>query len=1517
MVRALAVHMRLAQRAVAIHCGLTDSLLEQIGTDVVRAAEGGKHTTHRQHLHGAQVDFLVTTQGSAQAFLVSGEAGRVQNDEVPLRVGTVAHLIALTLQEVERILRDGLNLQAVQFCILSYGSDSVLRNIHSRYAGGTCLGAGQSKATLVAEAIQHTAAAGQLSHFLVILQLVEVEAGFLAGGQVNHELDTAAAGHEGLRLFAHGHIGFLLNTLCHQHGGVIADNDAARVKQIAQDILDKPQTLVHGHRERLHHQHIGIAVDDETGQAIALAPHKAHHFLPRKPAFAQHGCLGNAAGKEIAVQVLLTTGEAARHNLRMRIIHGRSQVTVALILEQHHITRLGIPEHGTHLCAIYPIVTMKNTRLGRNDKTCHNARYHSAIDSRCQDFHAIFGLTQSHWRCYNAGSMNLRLSRKHIGLTVALSLSLLAGGIITLLPTTDPMLKEIAAYATQQGEFDAELDTQMQAIYNGANVDEANSHGYTPLMNAARAGNISAVDFLLVRGARLHHTSPNQLTAAGMAANDAVRNLLEACAIAEHHPDEKEKEQMLRNLRQAHIDPDDLNQALFDAVNSWHGDSVKLAAQVLALGGNANACNAQGRHILQNRHRNPGSMVLLLRQGSNPNAALDHQGSSHAVLNTIGRDTRFVQSLLAAGASVKGANALAKAAGKGDALLVQQFLERGADPDGMADNGKTVLEHAVQGIGHTAGKGADIPRCVSLLLSAGAKTEYTGKDGKARSPISPGGISIMPECIRLLVDAGANVNTLNSRGANYAQLAVYKEATTENLKLLKDIISAGANLEHVDTKGETFLFYALPSMCALPVTDPVDSIRTDAQDKLNDLFRIVQSAHPNPEARDRNGNTALHLAVIRRGTADDQVVEYLLRMGVDPSARNNFGRTALEAMLRNPCGPRSKYVARLLAQKGPLPTDPGLQLVLAAMSDDTATIRKVLETKPGQDIMAVALGCVQNAGAADLLLKAGAPAHPENIAYMVRHGNPDVVRIFIEHNRLKDLAPHWKSVRTEAMAKAFTDAGLMPGTPEEIANDRVLKHLLTLPHFNPNGVQMNLASRHDPEAMLPSMVRNGRNKMARMLLEHEVALNGYTTSPLALAKDEAMAEILLESGADLTWRSATGDTLLSHLKKRLKQMAQDYADSPTKEKLETFRAAFGVADMLENAGVSDIHPQKEEIKRALQEPNPVEEFSTVHFVTPEWSGPVRVSEKAMVMARASGNTDTANILSMGPDRIRFKWDRWEYGFVVRRADGKYHQKLDADRYHDLRHTPEKVPHVYTDFRNENDQHARLYLSPDYQYAVRGDTREGGQVLNIKRGYREASIRIKWDKGTETTLLRINGTLHILTPESARQALREYHPGIAYRELELVNREWQDTMRISTDFMVAARCGGSKDTAKIRHLSDNRISLKWDRWGEESFIRQEDGKFHRDNAKEIEAAKIRQQIRENSPHIEIKNLSFTGNGWQDTVALSFIHKIAVRRNGSKDAASIVRFDKNSITLKWDSYGEETFIRQQNGSYIISK
>ena len=270
--------------------------------------------------------------------------------------------------------------------------------------------------------------------------------------------------------------------------------------------------------------------------------------------------------------------------------------------------------------------------------------------------------------------MRLSFFRKQSVLCSTLAAVLLVGGIVAYLPGSDPMLEEIEIYAAEDNEYALELQRQLAAIRTGQSVNVANEEGYTPLMNAARAGDLNAIDFLLVKGARLHRLGPDKLPAAGMTRNEKIKELLNACAQAERRPNDREREQMRQNLRNAHINPDNLNQALFDAISSWRGNSVTLTAQVLALGANANAVNQDGRHILQQRHRDPGTMVLLLRQGSDPNAARDSQGASHAVLNTIHRDPRFVQALLAADAEVSGANALAKAAGKGDSVLVRQLL---------------------------------------------------------------------------------------------------------------------------------------------------------------------------------------------------------------------------------------------------------------------------------------------------------------------------------------------------------------------------------------------------------------------------------------------------------------------------------------------------------------------------------------------------------------------------------------------------------------------------------------------------------------------------------------------------------------------------------------------------------------------------------------------------------------------------------------------------------------------------
>ena len=98
-----------------------------------------------------------------------------------------------------------------------------------------------------------------------------------------------------------------------------------------------------------------------------------------------------------------------------------------------------------------------------------------------------------------------------------------------------------------------------------------------------------------------------------------------------------------------------------------------------------------------------------------------------------------------------------------------------------------------------------------------------------------------------------------------------------------------------------------------------------------------------------------------------------------------------------------------------------------------------------------------------------------------------------------------------------------------------------------------------------------------------------------------------------------------------------------------------------------------------------------------------------------------------------------------------------------------------------------------------------------------------------------------------------------------------------------------------------------------FVRQQDGKYHQVNPEELEAERVRQLIRSGSNEIRVRKFRFTSRHWSDTVLISFKHKVAVRSSGTKDAGTVVRYDQDSITVKWDRWKEDTFVRQPQGTY----
>lgn len=1096
-------------------------------------------------------------------------------------------------------------------------------------------------------------------------------------------------------------------------------------------------------------------------------------------------------------------------------------------------------------------------------------------------------------------------------------LALLAGGIAANCIWSDPILKEVEQYR-EEDPMAAErekLQRQIEAIVNdGQNVNVADEHGYTPLMRAAMLGSYKELDYLLVKGARLHRPGPQGQSLLDMAANDKVRTFLQACLISEKHPTGREREQMIQDLRQAGINPDDLNKALFDAVRSWRGNSLILTAKVLALGGNANAFNDEKKHILQHRHRDAGTIVLLLRQGAKPNAARDEHGGSLALLEHLLSDPRFTRNLLTAKASVKSPSIVAKAAGAGYPATLRRLLELGARPDGMTRSGLSVLEYAVQGRNLRAEK--DIPTCVKLLLEAGAPLETKGENGRMRSPISPGGMSIMPECIRLLVDAGANVNTLNSRGANYAQVAATKKASRENLALLEDIIDAGADLSHKDDQGESFLFYALSSLCRIELQAEDDDTRDEAEDLFDDMMDIIEDSRPAPADLDKNGNTALHLAVIKRGQAGARVVEYLLKLGVDPKVRNKFGRTALEALLMNPT-PGCAESARLLVPVSDAPRQNVHKLRLAALLGDAAAMEKVLQSPIDKSELNNATQLTMNAQVMDLLLSRLGSGYGLNyltLENIASKGTPALIDVLGRHQHQRDLGNYWSEVRSPRIARAFMAAGVKAPQADRINSAEVLEELLKSNAISPNGQELNMSHSGTSLLPLPAMVNKGDADSVRCLLEAGAAVDGYPVSLLSMANHAEIARMLIEHGADLTWQSPHGDTLLSQRRQKMKDAALRYLSEETEENLEAFRQQHQIYRLLSKAGAPDIHPRKHEIKEALRQADCEEAYETVDFVCRGWRGTVRISKEAMVLARSSGNTDTANILSLTPTRMHFKWDRWGFGTMELRTDGKWHETAPAPTNKKFRQKPTREPHYFVPFLNESGSQDTLFLQTDLKYAVVASTGKYAEVRQLTRHYTGGAIKLGFEDGQEMHLILQDGKMKLLSRELARQLLRSHRCPIAFKEFKIAGRGWSDSMRLSTDFNVAARQSRSQDTAEVESFTDKRLVLKWDRWGYEVFLKHPDG-IYRSCAVALtgEAQNIRRMLRESSPQLRFTTHEFVHPAWQCKVNISGEHMVAAQLSGKRAAAEIISLSADSIILRWDQFKVETYERRKDGRF----
>lgn len=427
-------------------------------------------------------------------------------------------------------------------------------------------------------------------------------------------------------------------------------------------------------------------------------------------------------------------------------------------------------------------------------------------------------------------------------------------------------------------------DATLQALIAGADPDERDRLGNTPLHAAVWPAELEVVRSLLAFGADVNARNRRGVPVL----HEAVRRRKAAMAV------------LLAETGAAVDDhaADDGSTPLHWAAKA--GD-VELLHFLLERGAAIDAVDDTGRTPLQ--------WVLPRADSSLPDLggvvrALLSAGAAHSLEDAVGwGPEEVVRRWLARGTPPgaklgDGGSLLGLAAERGDPAVVRLLLEAGARPDGERFDARSPLLRAVA---------AQRAEAVETLLRAGAHPEHGGAGGGLpldeeveRSRVTsswtsgPCGVLLLaygarptpqwavvcddPEVLRRALECGWEVDRAGKRG--HTALILATDANRPGM--VEALLRAGADVDAADDAGQTALHAAAETWRA----------RTE-------IARLLLAAGADPDARDHGGSTPLHLALrrLRSSGVSIEMVEILVAGGADPEIRNEAGATPFEVDL--------------------------------------------------------------------------------------------------------------------------------------------------------------------------------------------------------------------------------------------------------------------------------------------------------------------------------------------------------------------------------------------------------------------------------------------------------------------------------------------------------------------------------------------------------------------------------------------------------------------------------------------
>jgi ankyrin repeat protein len=480
-------------------------------------------------------------------------------------------------------------------------------------------------------------------------------------------------------------------------------------------------------------------------------------------------------------------------------------------------------------------------------------------------------------------------------------------------------------WAAQKG--DVELAKTL--LYAGANVKATTRiGGYNPLLIASRNGNGAMIETLLAAGADPNAATANGTTALMLAAQagnaPAVQVLLDRGA--DVNAKEKVKGETALMIAAAYGRADviraltangaDVNATtkVMDLVAFNKEEQERLAQifqqqqqQAAARGGAAEPAQGQGR-----RGFNPNAKPGIERQYNFTELVAYWGGVTALHLAARQGETEAVKALLDAGTAIDqkavGDNStpLLMATINGHFDLAKYLLERGADPNAAEHNGVTPL-YAALNCQWAAKALYPQPRAyeqqrmtyldlMTALLDKGAHPnvrltkkvwysqydfDQSGVDEIGATPFWRAAYSADVDAMKLLIAHGADPNIPTSKGAGRPRTGDIGERQVQDVSGLPPIPVGGPGVPPLlaaagQGYGEGFAAnhhrYAPGGMLAA-------------------VKYLVEELHVDVNAREHEGNTALHNAAAR---GDNEMILYLVSKGADPKIVNRAGQTTVD-----------------------------------------------------------------------------------------------------------------------------------------------------------------------------------------------------------------------------------------------------------------------------------------------------------------------------------------------------------------------------------------------------------------------------------------------------------------------------------------------------------------------------------------------------------------------------------------------------------------------------------------------